>query len=473
MSFENLLLMRHELLLVIALVLVLIYEISLGDDEKEKVIPVALSLFGILTIVGFLPKAEGNLFGGMYHSTHLTDVVKNILNLGVFIVFLQSVKWLKSEHSRGKISEFYLLVISTLIGMDYMISSGDFLMFYLGLELASIPVGALVAFEKYKNSSAEAGIKFALTAAMSSGILLYGISMIYGTSGSIIFTEVAAKYGAQPLQVLAFIFFFAGMAFKISLVPFHLWTADVYEGAPMNVTSYLSVISKGSAAFVLTTILFTVFNSIAYLWKDLLFILAVMTITIGNLFAMRQKNIKRFLAFSSISQAGFILLGMISGLASGMTAIVYFILVYILSNLAAFGVASVLYDNTGKENISDYDGLYLTNPKLALVMTLALFSLAGIPPVGGYFSKFFLFTAAAQKQQFLLVFIALANTIISLYYYLLVVKAMFINKSENPIPFIKTDFTAKVALVICIAGLFVVGFASPIYEYIRALSFGM
>jgi len=263
------------------------------------------------------------------------------------------------------------------------------------------------------------------------------------------------------------------MGFKISLVPFHLWTADVYEGAPVNVASYLSVISKGAAAFIFTIVLYTVFFSIASIWKELVYIIAVVTMSIGNLFAIRQKNMKRFLAFSSIAQAGFILLGIIDGTALGMSTVIYFVLVYIFSNLGAFGVVSAISVITGKENMDDYNGLYKTNPKLSLTMMLALFSLAGIPPVAGFFGKFFLFTSAAHQGYYWLVFIAVLNATISLYYYLLVVKAMFINKNDNPIAYFRSDVTTRTALLICVFGIFFIGFLSPIYEFIKMLSIGM
>ena len=263
------------------------------------------------------------------------------------------------------------------------------------------------------------------------------------------------------------------MSFKMSLVPFHLWTADVYEGAPVNVASYLSVISKGAAAFVFIIILFNVFPVIIDTWEKVIWVIAVLTITIGNLFALRQKNMKRFLAFSSIAQAGFFLLGFISGSKLGMTTVIYYALIYIFTNLAAFGIVAIIAEKTGKESMDDYDGLYRTNPKLSLTMMLAMFSLAGIPPVAGFFGKFFLFAAAAEKGFYVLVSIAVLNTIVALYYYLLVVKAMFINKSENPIPDFKSDFMSKLGLAICIAGIVITGFASGLFEMIRNLSYGI
>jgi NADH-quinone oxidoreductase subunit N len=467
------LIMRHELLLVVITVILLIVEIFLPSTKKQKIILPALILMAVVTAIGFLPVTTGELFGGMYQSSSLTILLKNILNIGVLIVFIQSVDWLRQDQNREKISEFFLLMLSTLIGMNYMISSGDFLMFYLGLELATIPIAALAAYERFKEKSAEAGVKLIFTSALSSGILLYGLSMIYGTTGTLYFTDVARLITGSPLQVLAFIFFFAGMAFKISLVPFHLWTADVYEGAPVNVASYLSVISKGAAVFIFTIILYTVFFKIAVLWSDVLYMIIVLTITIGNLFAMRQQNLKRFLAFSSIAQAGFILLGIIGQSQLGMTTVIYFVLVYIFSNLGAFGVVGIISNRTGKERIDDYDGLYRTNPNLSLVMMLALFSLAGIPPLAGFFGKFFLFTAGAKQGYYILVLIALINTIISLYYYLLVIKAMLLNNSDQPIAYFKSDGYTRLGLLICVAGMVVIGFTSSVYEMIFNLSFGL
>jgi NADH-quinone oxidoreductase subunit N len=473
MSLGTFLLMRHELLLIAAALLVLMAEIFGNPDKKSSITLFSCILFGIITIAGFLPSPEGALFGGMYVSSRTTLLMKNILNIGVLLVFIQSVTWLGKRENSEKISEYFILLISTLIGMNFMISAGHFLMFYIGIELATIPIAALAAFDRYKNKSAEAGIKLILSSALSSGILLYGLSMIYGTTGTLYFSEVAKLYVNNNLQILGFIFFFAGMAFKISIVPFHLWTADVYEGSPVNITSYLSVISKGAAVFIFIIILFTVFPVILETWQKTIYVTSVLTMTIGNLFAIRQQNLKRFLAFSSISQAGYILLGFIGGNQLGMASVIYYILVYIFSNLGAFGVVTAISNATGKENIDDYNGLYHTNPKLSLIMTLALFSLAGIPPVAGFFGKFFLFTAAAQKGFYLLVLIAVLNTIISLFYYLLVVKAMFINKSENPIGKFRSDLPTRFALGICVAGIVVTGFASIIFEVIRNLSYGV
>jgi len=476
MNFSDFFLMRHEIVLTIIALIILVCEIFTHDDKKHPIMILALVLFGLHTVFGFAATNTGELFGGSFRNTQMTLLMKNILNIGILIILFQSFKWLRTPENAIKISEFYIILFSSVLGMYVMISSGDFLMMYLGLETATIPLAGLAAYDRYKEKSAEAGVKLILSSALSSGILLYGISMIYGTTGTFYFPEIAAKWAITPLQVVAFIFFFAGMAFKISIVPFHLWTADVYEGSPISVTGFLSVISKGAAVFILITILFTVFKSMAPMWKEVIWATSVITMTLGNLFAIRQQNLKRFLAFSSIAQAGFIFLGIIAGTQLGMTSVVYFVLIYIFSNLGAFGVVAAIYDVTGKETIDDYNGLYRTNPNLSLMMLVSLFSLAGIPPVAGFFGKFFLFTAAAQGGSYfyyILVLIALLNTVISLYYYLLVVKAMFLNRSENAIAYFKSDWSTKTALLLCLAGIVITGLASPIFSYIQSLSFGL
>jgi NADH-quinone oxidoreductase subunit N len=473
MSLQDFSLMRHELLLTIAVIIALIAEIFRDPAGKGRITFLHIAIFSVITLAGFFPVPGGILFGGMYISSGVTVLMKNILNIGVLIVIIQSFTWLEKEENSERISEYFVLVISSVTGMNFMIASGHFLMFYIGLELATIPVAALAAFERNKNKSAEAGIKLILISSLSSGILLYGLSMIYGTAGSLYFSDVMKAFNGSNLQILAFIFFFSGMAFKISVVPFHLWTADVYEGAPVNITSFLSVISKGAAVFIFIIILYHVFPVIIISWQRIILITSVLTMTIGNLFAIRQQNLKRFLAFSSISQAGYILLGVLGANPMGMSSVIYYILIYIFSNLGAFGVVAAISNATGKENIYDYNGLYRTNPKLTLIMTLALFSLAGIPPVAGFFGKFFLFMTAAREGFYLLVLIAVLNTIISLYYYLLVVKAMFINTSEDPVSRFDSDTPTRVALLICVAGIFITGFSSIIYEYIKSISSGV
>ncbi|MGZ0016024.1 NADH-quinone oxidoreductase subunit N [Yeosuana sp. AK3] len=471
MNFSNFLLMRQEILLLTIILMLVAAEVAISKAKKHSIVHLAIFLFGIHTMVGFFAMETNSLFGGMFRTNELIHFFKNVLNVGVFVLLLQSADWLQEkivDQNRG--TEFFILLFSSLLGMYFMISSGDFLMFYLGLELSTLPVAALAAFEVTKRISSEAGIKLILSAALASGVSLFGISLLYATSGSIYFDEIMTAISSTNLTILGFVLFFTGLSFKISLVPFHFWTADVYEGSPISVASYLSVISKGAAVFILMILLFTVLKPLMHVWENIVYVVALATMFTGNLFALRQQNMKRFLAFSSIAQAGFILLGLITGTQLGTATIIYFVMIYIFSNLAAFGVVQAISLKTGKENMQDYEGLYRTNPNLSLIMMLALFSLAGIPPVAGFFGKFFLFTAAASKGYYLLVFLAVVNVTISLYYYLLVVRAMFLRTSDHAIPYFKNKLYMRLGLLVTVLGILIIGLYSPLYDYIFELS---
>ena len=434
--------------------------------------PLVCAFMLIHILLNCCPTEPATAFGGMYATTPMIGVLKTILAFGTLIVFIQARTWLSRPDSTFKEGEFYMLIISTLLGMNMMVSADHFLLFFLGLEMASVPMACLVAFDKYRHNSAEAGAKFILTATFSSGVMLYGLTFIYADAGSLYFNEVSQHLSATPMTVMGMVFFFSGLGFKISLVPFHFWTADTYQGAPTTITGYLSVVSKGAAAFALCSILMHVFGVLLEQWQYLLGIVIVLSITIANLFAIRQTELKRFMAFSSISQAGYIMLAVMGDSGMGVTALTYYILVYVVANMSVFTIISAIEErNNGVTDMDAYNGLYSTNPKLAFLMTLALFSLGGIPPFAGMFSKFFVFMAALEQGStwaYAIVFIALINTVISLYYYLLIVKAMYINKSENPLPAFKSDCNTRLALTICTLGVALFGVCSYVYDWIFA-----
>ena len=472
---ELVLLMRPEMLLLVQVVFLLLFDLFAPERARRHTDAVACLLFLFSIIIGFLPAPTGEAFGGMFSVTFMSQIVKNVLSIGLLLVFLQSRVWLSDNRTVSKRAEFYILTLSTLLGMYLMISAGHFLLFYLGLELASLPLTTLVAYNKYSDESIEAGAKFVLVAAFSSGMMLFGISLFYGAAGAdgLYFDVLRSHLSVSPMMLTALVFFLSGVAFKISIVPFHLWTADVYQGAPTAVTAFLSVVSKGAAVFALMFLSFRLFAPLFDYWQYVIWALVVLTITIGNLFAMRQNNMKRFLAFSSISQAGYLLLGMIAGTPLAMSSVVYYLFVYLVSNLGIFAVVAVLENNSGKVNISDYNGLYKTNPYLSIVLMLFLFSLGGIPPFAGFFSKFFVFMAAADRGFYVLDFIALINTVISLYYYLLVVKAMFINDNDNPIPVVHTDSWSRLCLLLCLAGTLFFGIFSGVYGFFTSGAWGI
>lgn len=474
MDYSQFLAMRQEIALLIVFLLVFLYDTFMPRKALNATAGFTTILFLLFTVWSFIWGNTGNVdaFTGMYSTSPVCSMIKNILNVGVLIVLIQSTRWANGEFMIMRRGEFYELLLVTLFGMYLMISGRHFLLFLIGLESASLPLAAMVAFDKNRYESHEAAIKYMLTAVFSSAIFMMGLSLVYGLAGSLYFNDIALQIGSglNVTLIVALAFVIAGIGFKLSLVPFHLWTADVYQGAPTSVTSYLSVISKGAAAFAFLVVLVQCFGQFySSIWEWMLYALIIATITVGNLFAIRQKNMKRFLAFSSISQAGYIMLGIVGCNEAGLTAMMFYILVYIFSNLAAFGVIGAIENQTGKVEMTDYNGLSRTNPWLACGMMLAMFSLAGIPPFAGFFSKFFIFTAAISQGSiaiYVLVLIALINTIVSLYYYLLVVKAMYISPEEPQIATFRSACTERVGLWLTVGGIIVLGIVSFFYDTI-------
>lgn len=477
MNYIQFIQMIPEAILVAVLVITFIADFaSHGKKCRDWFNPlVSVMLLASAAATLFSCQETYELFGGAYIATPANTMMKAILCAGTFIVVLQSKRWLSNNDTRRIEGEFYMLTISTLLGMYVMMSAGSFLMFFLGLETASVPLACMVALDKMRKDSAEAAAKFILTATFSSGVMLYGMSLLYGAVGTLYFTEFSLLLSVTPMTICGLVFFVAGLGFKISLVPFHFWTADTYQGAPTTVTGYLSVISKGAAAFTLAVILTKVFQPMTEYWEVMMYILIVLSITVANLMAIRQSELKRFMAFSSISQAGYIMLAVIGAdYAATISSLMYYVLVYIVANMSVFAIISVVeQNNDGRTDMDAYNGFYQTNPKLSFLMTLALFSLGGIPPFAGMFSKFFVFLASVNGQDgnwwpYFIMFIALVNTVVSLYYYLLIVKAMYINKTDNPLPTFKSDCNTRLTLAICTAGILLFGIASCIYEAIHA-----
>ena len=481
MNYGQFIYMFPECALVIVLIIVFAFDFAMTKSgelrgEKAYVALGRLTMFMLMSVglaIFSAMRQEDTItaFGGMYVATQAVNVMKMVLTFGTLIVVIMADSWVETRQRVA--GEFYMLILSTLLGMFVMMSSGNFLLFFLGLEMASVPLACMVAFDKTKNS-AEGAAKYILVATFSSGVMLFGISFIYAATGTLYFDDVTARITTEPLTIMGLVFFFSGLGFKISLVPFHFWTADTYQGAPTPVTGYLSVISKGAAAITLCIILMKVFQPMLEYWDYMLYIVIVLSITVANLFAIRQNELKRFMAFSSISQAGYIMLAVVGNNQLGVAALTYYVLVYIVANMAVFTVINVVErNNNGRTDMAAYNGFYQTNPKLSFLMTLALFSLAGIPPFAGMFSKFFVFMAGVQNgdpMAYFVVFIALVNTVVSLYYYLLIVKAMYITKTDEPLPAFQSDECTKIALGICTAGIALFGVVSCVYEWIASAS---
>ena len=481
MNYSQFLNMVPEYSLVLILIAVFAVDFFMHKSPKkhEVLSAVTIALMAVLPFRIALLSEPSEAFAGLYVASQAVNVMKVILAFGTLVVLIMSQTWLKRSALQLE-GEYYLLVISTLLGMFVMMSSGHFLMFFLGLEMASVPLACMVAFDRHRQQSAEGAAKYILVATFSSGVMLFGISFIYAATGTLYFGDVATALerisplgiSFSPLCIMGLVFFFSGLAFKISLVPFHFWTADTYQGAPTPVTGYLSVISKGAAALTLCIILMKVFAPMLLYWEYMLYIVIVLSITVANLFAIRQTELKRFMAFSSISQAGYIMLAVVGNSQLSVAALTYYVLVYIVANMAVFTVINVVeHNNGGRTEMSAYNGFYQTNPKLSFLMTLALFSLAGIPPFAGMFSKFFVFMAGVESgdpMAYFVVFVALVTTVVSLYYYLLIVKAMYITKTDSPLPTFQSDLSTKAALAICTVGIALFGIASCIYEWIAS-----
>lgn len=466
--------MRPEVSLLCIYLVIFLYDLISTGHYRRMFHPLVCISTLALVILTLSDRSSFTLFGGMYESNTMIVFMKAILAFGSMLVILQANRWLTSSTTFYKQGEFYILLLSTLLGMYFMISARHFLLLFVGIELASLPLACLVAFDKYSHNSAEAGIKYILTSMFSSAMMLYGVSFLYGTTGTLYFADMGNLLAGTPMQVFALVLFFTGMGFKISLVPFHMWTADSYQGAPTSVTAYLSVISKGAAVFTLFIVLVKVFGSMMEQWQTIIYITSLASITVANLMALKQSVLKRFMAFSSISQAGYIMLAVIGGNAGGMTAMVFYVIVYIVANMAVFAIIEAIEWQTGDTvKRETCNGLYKSNPKLAFIMTLALFSLAGIPPFAGFFSKFFVFMSAFGSGFHILVFIALLNTVISLYYYLLIVKAMYMKESNNALPSIKSDPYTRASLTICVVGIILCGICSFIYSGIDKIAFGL
>ncbi|CEP68320.1 NAD(P)H-quinone oxidoreductase, subunit N/subunit 2 [Moorella glycerini] len=375
--------------------------------------------------------------------------------------------------------EYYALLVLATLGMMVLASSGELISLYLGLELMTITFCILAAYHLNDAKSAEAGIKYVLLGAMSSAILLYGLSLVYGASGSTVIKQIGqavAAGGASPSLLLGTIFLLAGFAFKVTAVPFHMWSPDVYEGAPTPVTGFLSVASKAAGFAALVRVFFGALPDLHNFWVQLFIALAVLTMVLGNLVAIPQTNIKRLLAYSSVSQAGYLLLGVVSFSVLGIGAIMYYAMLYVFGNMGAFMAATAFYNTEGSDEIKDYAGLARRSPLVAAVMLFSLLSLAGIPPMAGFVGKFYLFMSIISRGYIWLAILGILMSMVSVYYYLLVAKAMYLgNPPEGSRP-VRVAPGLQVAMVVSLLVLFILGiYPTPLTDYAMnsAVSFFM
>lgn len=389
-----------------------------------------------------------SLWGGMIRYDSLAHIFKVMVLAAAAITCLISI----DVTGIGKKGEFYLILIVSAMGMTLMAGSSDLIMAFLALETTSIPLYILAGFRRGDNKSIESGMKYFLFGSFASALMLYGLSLLYGFTGQTNLYLIAQYLGGDafannPIPVLgAMTLVVVGFGFKISAVPFHFWTPDVYEGAPTPVTAFLSVASKAASFALLLRFFVAVFPNTVVIgnaniqdfWIQLMTVASVVSMLVGNLIALAQKNIKRLLAYSSIAQAGYTLMGVaaiqsvtMEGQAQAVASVGYYMFMYVFTNLLAFAVVIVVAEATGSETIANLAGLSKRNPMLALMMTLGLLSLAGVPPAAGFVGKFFLFQAAVQSGLVWLAIVGVLNAIVALYYYLVVIKVMYVDHSED------------------------------------------
>lgn len=420
-----------------------------------------ISAFGLAGLLAFSFVYQGvnkSILGNMYVVDDFSLFFKQLFLAAALLVTMSAFKYVRDMDPVNE-GEFYAMIVFAALGMMIMVSAGDLITLYLALEMMTISFYVLVGYRRDDSLSLEAGIKYLLLGGLSSGILLYGLSLVYGLTGTTIIDELAkrlAEGGIQPALILGLVMLIAGFGFKVSLVPFHMWSPDVYQGAPTPVTAFLAVGSKAAAFAAIVRVFIgalRVDTNFHQTWAFLLAVLAALTMIIGNLVAIPQTNIKRMLAYSSIAQAGYIMTGIVASSGNGVKGVAFYTMLYVFATVGAFTVATVFANATGSEEIRDFAGLSQRSPLMAAVMTVCLLSMAGIPPLAGFMGKFYLFSAAVKEGYLWLVLIGLIMSMVSVYYYLSVTKVMYSVEARDatPIPVpAAAKFVLLVAMVVTI-----------------------
>ncbi len=464
-------LLLNEFIITGIIVLLLFLDFFIKDKKEIIGIVFSVLMFLMMLFVMFFNK-QGILLEGAFISDGIAWFSKITILLAAFLTGLMSINTIKV--SKKYTAAYFILLASSTLGLMFLVSSKELITLYVGLELATISLFALSAIYKNDELSLEAGIKYLILGAISSGILLYGLSLIYGITRTTYLDSIMAYASAgviSPVFIMALIMTLLGVGFKLSMVPMHVWTPDVYQGAPTPVAAFISVASK-AAGFVFALRLFSfMFISLGYVWIPILSILAFLTMTIGNLMAIPQKNVKRLLAYSTISQAGYILVGFVGASVIGISSVLFYLLVYTITNIAAFAVITAFAKSTGSENLDDYAGLAQKEPLLALIFMFSLLSLAGIPPLAGFVGKFYLFYAAMQQGYVWLVVAGALNSTVSLYYYLLVLRKMYLTDRTKELPKVVMPLGIKITLLITMIAIFALGlFPGPVLNITRDIA---
>lgn len=465
LSFADLLLLLPEIVLTCWLCIVVIVDFAFPRLPKEQL--AILSITGLLATLGCLvwfdmTHVSGALFGNMFVLDRMAIFFKIFIVGSTALVILASIQYVERfKFFRG---EYYVLVVMSALGMMFMSSANDLLSLFVSLEFSTLGFYILVGYLREDLASNEAGLKFFILGVFAAGLLAYGISLVYGETGKLVFSDM--NLSATPGAIIGFLLIFAALGFKIGAVPFHSWIPDTYHGAPTPVTAYLSIAPKGAAFAILLRIFFVALASFKPMWVILLVAVSILSMTYANIVAIAQRNIKRLLAYSGIAQVGNVLIGLAAGTKMGNDAILFYLLAYLFANLGAFAVVIAVSHAIGSDDIDDYNGLNRRSPFLAFSMLLFLLSLAGVPPLAGFIGKLYIFIAAIKEGLYTLITVGLINIVISMYYYLIVVKKMYINEPTNPSP-VTISGPMKVVVYVGLAGTLVIGiYPQPFIDWV-------
>ncbi|HEY4953124.1 MAG TPA: NADH-quinone oxidoreductase subunit N [Verrucomicrobiae bacterium] len=457
-----------ELCVIAIGIVLMLADFWMPAERKKFLAYAAIAALGGLLIVSLggdgICSQFGTAFSGSFVEDPLALFFKRFFLVAAILVLFLSAEF--SDRLAG-VSEYYSLILFALAGMLFAASSNDFAMLFVSIELITITFYVLVSFQRGRLVSLEAGVKYLILGALSSAFLVFGIALIWGTTGKLNFTElgqVSAQFLDNKIFLLGVLFVLVGLGFKIAAFPFQIWAPDVYQGAPTPTTAFLAVGSKAAGFVLLLRVLFTAFPEVTKHWENLLIVISGITILYGNLCALPQRNLKRLMGYSSISHAGYLLLGVAALSASGQSALLYYLAGYLFTVMASFTVIALVMRHLNDEDISALAGLSQRSPLLAATMTLAMVSLAGIPPLAGFFGKFLLFKSVIEAAQithnpgyYCLAFTALVGVVISLYYYFGVVRAIYWSKDPADVSPIELSSPVKLSIAICIAGMFWLG----------------
>ena len=456
LSAADLILLLPEIFLTIWLCVILALDFSLKRITHQQLGHLSIAGLGITLLMLLVFDQNGTtgaLFKNMYVLDHMAIFFKILIVGASALVLFISIDYVREfRFFKG---EYYFMVLMSAIGMMFMASSNDLLSVFVTLEFSTFGFYVLVAYLRDDQRSSEAGLKFFILGVFAAGLLAYGISLVYGETGTLVFSEMTGTSGSYGLAI-GFILIFAALGFKIGAVPFHAWIPDTYQGAPTPVTAFLSIAPKVAALAILLRMFFVALASFKPMWVLLFVVASIASMTYGNIVAIAQKNIKRLLAYSGIAQIGNIMIGLAAGTKQGSDAIMFYLLTYMFANLGAFAVVIAVSRVIKSDEIEDYNGLNRRSPFLAAAMLLFLLSLAGVPPLAGFIGKIYLFIAAMNQELYTLLIVGLINIVISMYYYLIVVKKMYINEPTDPSP-ITTSLPIKVAVYAGIAGTLILG----------------